>query len=187
MLQLWPIWTLLGRLHRAPQRFLKVGQGTSQLGDPRETGEPVKPKWGHRREGSPCPPGNASQGQSGQDPELNSSRPTPSAYWNEDARMHWLYPANIGTAILNRRLTTILVDSGARMNCVTPEFVKVRGLAAGSIQDLSNHSGCIPINRVGGKHTKPLGYVMIRVQIPQVPSYDEDHVALIVEDPSLFS
>ena len=28
---------------------------------------------------------------------------------------------------------------------------------------------------------------MIRVQIPQVPSYDEDQVALIVEDPSLFS
>ena len=28
---------------------------------------------------------------------------------------------------------------------------------------------------------------MIRVQIPQVPSYDEDQVALIVEDPSKFS
>ena len=29
--------------------------------------------------------------------------------------------------------------------------------------------------------------MMIRVQIPQVPSYDEDQVALIVEDPSIFS
>ena len=28
---------------------------------------------------------------------------------------------------------------------------------------------------------------MIRVQIPYAPSYDEDQVALIVEDPSLFS
>ena len=28
---------------------------------------------------------------------------------------------------------------------------------------------------------------MIRVQIPQVLSYDEDQVALIIEDPSLFS
>ena len=28
---------------------------------------------------------------------------------------------------------------------------------------------------------------MIQVQIPQVPSYDEDQVALIVEDPSIFS
>ena len=159
----------------------------SQPGNLRETGGPVKPERGHRREGSLGPPGDASQGQSGQGPELNSSRPTPSAYWNEDARMRWLYPANIRATILDGRLTTILVDSGARMNCVTPEFVKARGLVVGSIQDLNNHSGRIPINGAGGKHTEPLGYVMIRVQIPQVPSYDEDQVALIVEDPSLFS
>ena len=57
----------------------------SQPGDPRETGEPVKPEWGRRREGSPHPPGDAGQSQSGQGPELNSSRPTPSKYWNEDA------------------------------------------------------------------------------------------------------
>ena len=159
----------------------------NQPGNLRETGEPVKPKWGRRREGSSCPPGDASQGQSGQGPELNSSQPTPSAYWNEDAQMRWLYPANIGTAILDGRLTTVLVDSRARMNCVTPEFVKVRGLVAGSIQDLNNHSRHILINRAGGKRTEPLGYVMIRVQIPQVPSYDEDQVVLIVEDPSIFS
>ena len=73
------------------------------------------------------------------------------------------------------------------MNVVTPEFVKARGLAAGSIQDLNNHAGRIPINGAGGKHTEPLGYVMIRIQIPYAPSYNEDQVALIVEDPSLFS
>ena len=187
VLQLWPIRTLLGGLHRAPQWILKAGQGTSQPGNPRELWEPVKPEWGRRREGSPCPSGDAGQGQSGQGPELNSSWPSPSAYWNEDARMHWLYLANIRTTILDRRLTTVLVDSGARMNCITLEFIKARGLVAGSIQDLNNHSGRIPIKGAGGKHTEPLGYVMIRVQIPQVPSYDEDQVALIVGDSSLFS
>ena len=101
--------------------------------------------------------------------------------------MRWLYLANIGTAILNGQLTTVLIDSGARMNCIMPEFVKARGLVVGSIQDLNNHSGHIPINGVGEKRTEPLGYVMIRVQIPQVPSYDEDQVALIVEDQSIFS
>ena len=73
------------------------------------------------------------------------------------------------------------------MNIVTLEFVKARGLVAGSIQDLNNHAGRIPINEVGEKRTEPLGYVMIQVQIPYAPSYDEDQVALIVEDPSLFS
>ena len=73
------------------------------------------------------------------------------------------------------------------MNVVTPEFVKARALVEGSIQDLNNHAGCIPINGAGGKRTEPLGYVMIRVQKPYAPSYDKDQVALIVEDPFLFS
>ena len=135
----------------------------------------------------PMPPGYAGQCQYGKGPELNTTRLTPCLYWNEDARMCWLYLANIGTAIIDRQLTTVLIDSGASMNVITLEFVKARGLAAGSIQDLNNHAGCIPINRAGGKCTEPLGYVMIRVQIPYAPSYDEDQVALIVEDSSLFS
>ena len=101
--------------------------------------------------------------------------------------MHWLYPANIGTAIIDGWLTTVLVDSGACMNVVTSEFVKARGLEAGSIQDLNNHAGRIPINGARGKRTDSLGYVMIRVQILYAPSYDEDQVALIIEDPTLFS
>ena len=101
--------------------------------------------------------------------------------------MRWLYPANIGTTIINGQLTTVLVDSGARMNVVTPEFVKARGLEAGSIQDLNNHASQILINGAGGKRTEPLGYLVIRVQIPNAPSYDEDQVALIIEDQTLFS
>ena len=65
--------------------------------------------------------------------------------------MRWLYQANIRTAILDGWLTTVLIDFGARMNCVTPEFIKARGLEVDSIQDLNNHSGCIPINRAGGE------------------------------------
>ena len=101
--------------------------------------------------------------------------------------MRWLYPANIGMAIIDGQLTTVLVDCGARMNVVTQEFVKARGLEAGSIQDLNHHAGRISINGAGGKRTEPLGYVVIRVQIPNAPSYDEDQVALIIEDPTLFS
>ena len=91
--------------------------------------------------------------------------------------MRWLYPANIGTAVIGRWLTTVLVDSGARMNVVTPEFVKARGLEAGSIQDLNNHAGRILINRAGGKRTEPLDYMVIQVQILYTPSYDEDQIA----------
>ena len=63
--------------------------------------------------------------------------------------MRWLYLANIGTAIIDGWLTTVLVDSGARMNVVTLEFVKARGLVVGSSQDLDNHTGHIPIKGAG--------------------------------------
>ena len=72
------------------------------------------------------------------------------------------------------------------MNLVTPEFVKARGLGVGSIKDLNKHNRHIPLSGLGGNVTEPLGYVVIWVQIPQVPSYDEDQVALVVCDDSCF-
>ena len=82
--------------------------------------------------------------------------------------------------------TTCLIDNGARVNLVTPEFIQERGLDVGSIQDLSGHKGGIPLSGLGGKIMKPLGYVMFRVQIPHVPSYDEVQVALVVVEDSHF-
>ena len=76
--------------------------------------------------------------------------------------------------------TTCLIDNGARVNLVTPEFIRERGLDVGLIQDLSGHNRHIPLSGLGGKIAEPLGYVMFRVQIPHKPSYDEDQVALVV-------
>ena len=59
--------------------------------------------------------------------------------------------------------TTCLIDNGARVNLVTPEFVKNRGLEVGSIQDLNDHDGYIPLSRLGGRITEPLGDVILRV------------------------
>ena len=72
------------------------------------------------------------------------------------------------------------------MNLVTPEFVRDRGLDVGSIQDLNQHNGCIPLSGLGGRVMEPLGYVMLWVQILCLPSYDEDQVALVVSEDSNF-
>ena len=82
--------------------------------------------------------------------------------------------------------TTCLIDNGARVNLVTPEFVRVQGLDVGLIQDLNQHNGCIPLSGLGGRVMEPLGYVMLQVQIPYMPSYDEDQVALVVSEDSNF-
>ena len=94
--------------------------------------------------------------------------------------------ANVGPAILDGMRTTCLIDNGARINLVTPEFVKARDLDVGSIQDLNDHNGRIPFSGLGGNVTKPLGHIVIWVQIPYVLSYDEDQVALVVRDDSCF-
>ena len=134
----------------------------------------------------PSPPRRVSQGQYGQGQKLTGPQLTPSTFWNEDPRNRWLSSANLGTAVLDGVETTCLIDNGARVNLVTPEFVRERGLDVGSIQDLSGHNGCIPLSGLGGKITEPLGYLMFRVQIPHVPSYDEDQVALVVVEDSHF-
>ena len=45
----------------------------------------------------------------------------------------------------------------------------------------------IPIHRVGGACTGPMGYVVMKVQIEGVPSYGEDQVFLVVDDNSAYS
>ena len=89
-------------------------------------------------------------------------------------------------AIIDGVKTTCLIDNGAWVNLVTPEFVKNRGLGVGSIQDLNDHNGYIPLSGLGGKITEPLGYMILWVQIPYVPSYDEDQIALVVSEDSNF-
>ena len=92
----------------------------------------------------------------------------------------------MGPAIIDGIKTTCLIDNGAHMNLVTLEFVKSRGLGVGSIWDLSDHNGHISLSSCGGSITEPLGYIVLQVQIPYVPSYDEDQVALVVVDNSRF-
>ena len=53
--------------------------------------------------------------------------------------------------------TTCLIDNGAQVNLVTPEFVKNRGLEVGSIQDLNDHNGYIPLSGLGGERSPSLG------------------------------
>ena len=141
---------------------------------------------GVRTMGAQPPPDGYGQGQYSQGQKLASPQLTPSAFWNEDPRNRWLRSANLGTTIIDGVETTCLIDNGARVNLVTPEFVRERGLDVGLIQELRGHNGRIPLSGLGGKITEPLGYMMFLVQIPHMPSYDEDQVALVIVEDSNF-
>ena len=55
-------------------------------------------------------------------------------------------------AIIDGVKTACLIDNGAGVNLVTPEFAKDRGLEVGSIHDLNDHNGHIPLSRLGGDY-----------------------------------
>ena len=118
--------------------------------------------------------------------QAKNPRLTPSTFWNEDPRNRWFNCSNLGMAIIDGMKTTCLIDNGACVNLVTPEFVRDRGLEVGLIRYLNDHNGRILLSGLGGRITKPLGYVILRVQIPYVPSYDKDQVALVVAEDSNF-
>ena len=137
---------------------------------------------GHQSEGRPCP-----QGPSGSSSELRAPCNTPCSYWNEDARDRWLGLENISQTLIDGEQVTALIDNGTWVNTVIPSFVKRHGLKVGSIDDLNKHWGRIPVSCSGGYYTEPIGYVLIWVQFPRIPSYDENQVALVIRDGSEFS
>ena len=79
----------------------------------------VKSDRGCWSEGRPCP-----QDSPGRDSKVGAGWNTPCSYWNEDTRDRWLGPENIGQILVNGQPVTTLINNGARMNTVTPSFVK---------------------------------------------------------------
>ena len=78
-----------------------------------------------------------------------------------------------------------LLDNGAQVNTITPRYIKEHSLPVGLITDLMGAKvACIGL---GNAYTKPLGYVIIRVQVDRVWGYDKDQIALIIPDFSNFT
>ena len=77
-----------------------------------------------------------------------------------------------------------LADSGSQVNMMMPEFVQEWGYPVLPLDGLVNY----PLHLVGlgGRHTCPLGFVIVRLQVKEVAGYDEDIVFLVVPDGSAF-
>ena len=85
----------------------------------------------------------------------------------------------------------MLVNNGARVNSVTPGYVRKHNLGVCPISDL-DHSlnpfrDGIPLVGLGGHQMEPIGFTLVHVQIEGMPHYDEQQVAFVLDDPSRFS
>ena len=72
-----------------------------------------------------------------------------------------------------------------QVNTITLRYVKEHSLPVGPITNLMGSKvACVGL---GNAYTKPLGYVIIRVQVDGVQGYDKDQIALIILDFSNFA
>ena len=78
-----------------------------------------------------------------------------------------------------------LLDNGAQINTIMPKYVSDHSLLVGLITDLLGAKvACV---RLGNAYTRPLGYIVIWVQIDGVQGYDKDQIALGILDLSNFA
>ena len=100
-------------------------------------------------------------------------------------------PGNLGWAILDGIRTRVLVDNGARVNSVMPAYVHQHKLGVRPISELDHtlnpFRDHIPLVGLGGGRAEPLGFTLMRVQIKDMPHYDEQQVVFVLDDPSGFS
>ena len=97
---------------------------------------------------------------------------------------HWIGPGTLVNLTIEGRNINALADSGSQVNTIKPTFVLQYGFPVLPLEDLVNH----PLNLVGlgGKHTSPLGFVILHIQVWEIAGYDEDVVFLMVPDESEF-
>ena len=77
-----------------------------------------------------------------------------------------------------------LLDNGAQVNTIMLRYVSDHSLQVGPITNLMGSKvTCIGL---GNAYTRPLGYIVIQVQVDGVQGYDEDQIALVIPDLSNF-
>ena len=108
-------------------------------------------------------------------------------YLNPDPYCQFISPKSLGEALIDRELATCLLDNGAQLNFITPAYARERGMDIMSLDSLAQEIGgqISPIAGIGGIMVKPEGFVMMNVQIPCVKGYNEDQIAIVMDDPGL--
>ena len=78
-----------------------------------------------------------------------------------------------------------LLDNGAQINTIMPKYINDHSLLVGLITNLLGAKvTCVGL---GNAYTRPLGYVVIWVQVDRVQGFDEDQIALVILDLSNFA
>ena len=108
-------------------------------------------------------------------------------YLNPDAFSRFIGHQNWGQALSSNELNTCLLDNGAQLNFITPAYAVERGMDILSLDRLAEEiGGLLPfIAGMGGNLVEATRFVLMNVKVPCVQGYDEDQVALVMDDPGM--
>ena len=108
-------------------------------------------------------------------------------YLNPDAFCRFIGPKNLGKVLVDGKLVTCLLDNGVQLNFIMPAYIRERGMDIMSLDYLAEEiGGAIPhISGIGGISVEPIGFVMMNVKVPGITGYDEDHIAIVMDDPGM--
>ena len=103
---------------------------------------------------------------------------------NPDAFYRFIGPKNLGKALIDNELTTCLLDNGAQLNFITPAYAQEQGMDIMSLDYLAQEIGgsVMLIRGLGSISVEPVGFVMMNVKVPCVQGYDEDQIAIVMDD-----
>ena len=105
-------------------------------------------------------------------------------YLNPDPYCQFIGPKSLGEALIDGELATCLLDNEAQLNFITLTYAHKWGMDIMSLESLAQEIGgkIPPIADIGGIMVKPEGFVMMNVQIPCVQGYNEDQIAIVMDD-----
>ena len=170
IVEAWSISSAIACLKRPPEkRKLNQKKGGDSINkgslDPSDNDK-------HHEE----PPNRSSQG-------IKATLQTP--FLNLDPFQQWYGIENVAKVRINGESCTALLGNGAQINTIMPRSLSDHSL---QVEPNTNHVGskvtCIGL---GNTYTRPLGYVVVWVQVDVVQGYDEDQIALVILDLSNFA
>ena len=138
------------------------------------------------KEGSPDPSDNS---QCIKEPPARGSQgikpPQQTPFLNLDPFWDWHGVKNVARLWINGESCMALLDNGAQINTIMPKYVSDHLLQMGPIIDLLGAKvTCVGL---GNAYMRPLGYIIIRVQVVGVQGYDKDQIALVIPELSNFA
>ena len=108
-------------------------------------------------------------------------------YFNPDAFCRFIGPKNLGKVLVDDELVTCLLDNGVQLNFITPTYAQEQGMDVMSLDYLAKEIGgaITHISGIGGISVEPIGFIMMNIKVPGVAGYDEDQIAIVMDDPGM--